>query len=91
MATEQLTKKAPAKKTPAEKSPKEKSPKGKSSIPDFLVKETIDGIPFYYAGFRDVLNKTKKPNDIMADSGLQLVLKNFIKKLLDKYLAENLY
>lgn len=30
-----------------------------SEIPVALVRETIDGIPFYYAGFRSVLNKTK--------------------------------
>lgn len=54
-----------------------------SEIPVALVRETIDGIPFYYAGFRSVLNKTKTLEDILADSGLQLFLKRFFFKLLD--------
>jgi hypothetical protein len=73
------------------RTPAKKNPKSSPAIPGYLVKETIDGIPFYYAGFRSVLNKTKKPEDIMADSGLQSILKNFIKKILDKYLDETLY
>jgi hypothetical protein len=78
MATEQLT------------APK-KAPKGKTAIPDYLVKETIDGIPFYYAGFRSVLDKTKKPEDIIADSGLQLELKAYIYGLLLKFLNPSIY
>ncbi len=60
-------------------------------IPSYLIKETIDGIPFYYKGFRSVLNKTKKPEDIMADSGLQVLIKNYLKKLLDKELDDSLF
>lgn len=45
-------------------------------IPDYLVREVIDGIPFYYAGYRSVLNKTKNLDDIMPDSGLQWILKD---------------
>ncbi len=40
-------------------------------IPAYLVRETIDGIEFYYPGFRQVLNKQKKLDEIMGDSGLQ--------------------
>ena len=47
-------------------------------IPDYLVREVIDGIPFYYAGYRSVLNKTKNIDEIMADSGLQWILKDAI-------------
>jgi hypothetical protein len=47
-------------------------------IPDYLVREVIDGIPFYYAGYRSVLNKTKKLDDIMPDSELQWILKDAI-------------
>jgi hypothetical protein len=57
-----------------------------AAIPMWLIRETIDGIPFYYAGYRSVLNKTKTLEDIMADSGLQLILKRFFFKLLDSYL-----
>ena len=62
--------------------PAEKTRPQKRKIPAFLVKETIDGIPFYYRGFRSVLNKTKKLEDIMADSGLQGFIKNWLFELL---------
>ncbi len=47
-------------------------------IPDYLVREVIDGIPFYYAGFREVLNKTKTLDDIMPHSTLQGIIKNYV-------------
>jgi hypothetical protein len=61
-------------------------PAQKRQIPDYLVRETIDGIPFYYAGFEDVLNKQKTKTDIMADSGLQSLIKSFLMELLIKSL-----
>ncbi len=51
-------------------------------IPNYLVREVIDGIPFYYRGYRAVLNKSKTLEEIMSDSGLQAVLKDFIGDLL---------
>jgi len=51
-------------------------------IPTVLVREVIEGISFYYPGYRSVVNKTKKLEDIMADSGLQAFLKNIIGDLL---------
>lgn len=63
----------------------------KSKIPEYLVKETIDGIPFYYAGFRSVLNKTKTKTDIMADSGLQTVIKNYLLMLFFQHLDMSKY
>ena len=56
----------------------------KQQIPKYLIKETIDGVPFYYKGFRAVLNKTKTKADIMADSGLQLFIKSWLMALLLK-------
>lgn len=47
----------------------------KRKIPAYLVKETIGGMPFYYAGYRSVLAKRKSFDDIVAESTLQ----NFIK------------
>ena len=47
-------------------------------IPDYLVRETIDGIRFYYPGYRAVLNKTKTLEDIMPDSTFQGSLKTEI-------------
>lgn len=56
--------------------------KKKQKIPAYLIRETIDGIPFYYKGYRSVLNKTKTLEDIMPDSGLQTLLKNLLKDFL---------
>lgn len=57
-------------------------------IPDFLVREEIEGLKFYYPGFRQVLNKTKTADDIMPDSLFQSSLKNeigdFLKANLDR-------
>ncbi len=63
----------------------------KSKIPDFLIKDTIDGIPFYYAGFRSVLDKTKLKTEIMADSGLQSFIKSYLMTLLAKQLDLSKY
>lgn len=58
----------------------------KRSIPAYLVRETIDGIPFYYRGYRSVLNKSKTLDEIMGDSGLQLFLKNYLGDALREHL-----
>ncbi len=63
----------------------------KRKIPEYLVRETIDGIPFYYAGFRDVLNKKKTLEDIMADSGLQAIIKAYLMKLFAQSLDWEIY
>jgi len=62
------------------------TPSEKREIPEYLVRETIDGIPFYYAGFEAVLNKQKTKTDIMADSGLQSEIKAFLMLLLGQKL-----
>lgn len=38
----------------------------KRKIPDSLVREIIDGKPFYYKGYKDVLRKKKTKEDIIA-------------------------
>lgn len=63
----------------------------KQLIPNYLIKETIDGIPFYYRGFRDVLNKTKTKVDIVADSGLQGFIKIFFVLLFSQKLDLSKY
>ena len=65
---------------PAPAARKAKSKKRK--IPAYLVKETIDGRPFYYAGFRSVLNKRKTLDDIMPDSSLQILIKMYLSFLM---------
>ncbi len=66
--------------TPIEKGVATK--KTSRNIPESLVRETVEGIPFYYPGFRGVLNKTKKLEEIMSDSGLQAYLKDLIGDLI---------
>ena len=63
----------------------------KQEIPAYLIKETIDGIPFYYKGFREVLNKTKTKVDIMADSGLQLFIKSWLMSFIQKNIDSSKY
>ena len=46
-------------------------PGRKRKVPDYLVKEMIDGVPFYYPGYRQVLSKKKTLEDITGWSGLQ--------------------
>lgn len=60
-------------------------------IPAYLIRETIDGVDFYYPGFRQVLNKQKKLDEIMGDSGLQFFLKDFIVEVLKSGLDKKLY
>lgn len=60
-------------------------------IPAYLVRETIDGVEFYYPGFRQVLNKQKKLDEIMGDSGLQFFLKDFLVEALKSGLDKKLY
>ena len=63
--------------------------KQKRKIPAFLLKETIDGIPFYYKGYKSVLNNSKKLEDIMPDSGLQAFIKRYLFLLLVRQLDES--
>lgn len=54
-------------------------------IPDSLVRETINGTPFYYRGYRAVLAKQKSKEDIMAYSSLQcLILEYFTYQVLNR-------
>ena len=60
-------------------------------VPEYLVYELMDGKPIYYQGYRSVLNKTKKFEDIMGSSALQGLLVSFIVSLLYKFLSEEEY
>jgi Uma2 family endonuclease len=61
----------------------------KRKIPAYLIRETIDGIPFYYAGYKDVINRKKTLEDIMADSGLQSIIKAYLMILFAQKLDLN--
>jgi len=68
--------------------PSAPKPSARRKIPDNLVREVIDGVKFYYPGYRAVINKTKTLEEIMPDSLFQSTLKNeigdFLKAGLDK-------
>lgn len=52
-------------------------------IPKELIYEIIDGQPIYFKGYKDVLNKTKTLDDIMATGRLQtLILSSLYEELL---------
>lgn len=55
---------------------------GKKEIPDSLIYEIMDGKPIYYKGYREVLNKTKTLEEIMACSGLQGIIISYILRTL---------
>ena len=60
-------------------------------VPDYLVREVVDGVNFYYPGYRSVMNKTKKLDEIMPDSVLQGSLKTQIGFFLNSKLTAKKY
>lgn len=60
-------------------------------IPDYLIKEEIAGIPFYYKGYKEVLAGKKTLEEVMGSSGLQSVLVTFLLKALIINLSEKHY
>jgi hypothetical protein len=75
----------------ASKSVEKTTKSGKRAIPAYLVREVIDGIPFYYRGYRQALNKTKTLEELMSDSGLQFFLKLYLYDLLSARLDRKKY
>ena len=51
----------------------------KQVIPDYLIYEMLDGIPVYYRGYKDVLNKTKTLEEIIGYTGFGIFLINLLK------------
>ena len=66
-------------------------PARRRKVPDYLVKEEIDGIKFYYRGYKQVLNKTKSLQDIMGCSSLQSFLVEYLLTLLIEGGAQKRY
>lgn len=54
----------------------------KQAIPSYLIRDMIDGVPYYYKGYKDVLNKTKTRHDIMPCSTLQAEIIMYLNVLL---------
>ncbi len=67
-------------------SAEKKSVRKQRKVPDDLVYEMMEGKPVYYHGYRSVLNKSKKIEDIMGSSTLQGVLIIYILSVLLKNL-----
>ncbi len=49
-------------------------PKRKRKVPEYLIREVLNGKPLYYKGFREVLAGKKQKEEIMGCSSLQSVL-----------------
>jgi hypothetical protein len=62
-----------------------------TNVPEYLVYEIIDGKPYYYNGYKDVLNKTKTFEEIMGTSSYQWKILEYLLRLLFKNLNENVY
>jgi Uma2 family endonuclease len=60
-------------------------------IPEALVYEIIDGRKLYYKGYKDVLSKKKKIEDIMGASGLQSFIIQYILKMLFTKVNSDIY
>ena len=60
-------------------------------VPEYLVKEVLDGIPIYYKGYRAILRKEKTLEDFMGASGLQSFILLYFSYLLIRQLDEEQY
>ena len=58
-------------------------------IPDYLVYEVIDGLPFYYKGYKNVISGKLKFEDIMGTSDVQGFFINLIKDHLTPLLKKD--
>jgi hypothetical protein len=67
------------------------TPVKKRKVPQYLIRETLDGSPLYYKGYRSVLNKKKTVEEIMAYSSLQAFILEFFNLLLADNLDRSRY
>lgn len=56
--------------------------KSRQKIPAYLIKEWVYDTPVYYKGYREVMKKTKTPEEIMADGTLQAAIKFWLGLLI---------
>ena len=59
-------------------------------VPNYLIAEVIDGKPYYYKGYKQVLTKKKTLDDIMGASTLQGFIVTYLTRLL-MALSEDAY
>jgi hypothetical protein len=60
-------------------------------VPEYLIKEILNGIPIHYKGYKAVLRKERTLEDIMGASGLQVLIVSYIYKLLVRQLSDDVY
>ncbi|MFN7119886.1 MAG: Uma2 family endonuclease [Saprospiraceae bacterium] len=63
----------------------------KKEVPEYLIRDEIDGELFYYAGYQDVLNNKKTAEEIMACSGLQSWIISFLMKIFYTQIGDEKY
>ncbi len=63
----------------------------KISVPDYLVREVIDGDRWFYRGYRDVLNGLKTPEEVMACSTYQSLVVGYVYNKLWNALEDKPY
>ena len=51
-------------------------------VPDYLIRDIINGVPYYYKGYKEVLRNQKTLEEIMGSSTLQSVIISLIMKSL---------
>jgi hypothetical protein len=60
-------------------------------VPEYLVKEVLNGIPIYCKGYKAVLRKEKTLESITGASGLQVFILQYFSRLLIRQLDDNQY
>jgi len=65
--------------------------KSKRKVPSYLIKEWVYDTPVYYKGYREVMQKSKTPEEIMADGTLQAAIKFWLSLLLGNQLNLSKY
>ncbi len=67
------------------RTPSQNSPASRK-IPASLIYEEINGVPYYYRGYRSVVSRQKTKEDIMGASALQSAIVSLLIHILYKYL-----
>jgi len=62
-----------------------------TTIPSYLIYETINNKPFFYKGYEKIICQQKIGEDIMGSSGLQAIIISTILRFLYKNLSEDDY
>lgn len=54
----------------------------KSKVPDYLVRDEIDGIRFYYRNYKKALKQDKNINEIMGSSAIQWIIIEYLLEVI---------